>query len=141
MNTMKAMAALVLGFSLTAGVALAAVEDEIRARIAPIGDVCVEGEDCGDIATADAPAAASDEPRTGDEVYASACQACHSTGAAGAPKIGEQSAWADRVEKGRDTLVTHAIEGFNAMPAMGGCGSCSEEEIEKAVEHMLSQLE
>jgi cytochrome c5 len=138
---MKILAATLLGISLTAGVALAAVEDQIRSRIAPIGEVCVEGGDCGDMATAEAPAAASAEPRGGEEVYAAACQACHNTGAAGAPKIGVASAWEGRTDKGKDTLYNHAINGFNAMPAKGGCGNCSDEEVENAVDYMLAELQ
>ncbi len=114
---------------------MANVEDEIRARIAPVGEVCVQGEDCGQEA---APAAsASSGPRSGAEVYDAACTACHSTGAAGAPKKGDTAAWSPRIEKGLETLVSHAINGFNAMPAKGGCSGCSDEEIENAVKHMV----
>jgi len=131
----RVLAVVLLGFGLTAGAVMASVEDEIRSRIAPVGSVCVQGEDCGESA---APAqSASSGPRSADEVYASACAACHDTGAAGAPKKGDTAAWSPRVEKGLDTLVTHAINGFNAMPAKGGCSSCSDEEIEIAVELMV----
>ena len=131
----RVLAAVLLGFGLTAGAVMANVEDEIRARIAPIGEVCVQGEDCGQES---APAAsASSEPRAGNEVYDAACAACHSTGAAGAPKLGDSGAWGGRIDKGLETLVDHAINGFNAMPAKGGCSSCSDEEIENAVQHMV----
>lgn len=131
----RVLAAVLLGFGLMAGVVTASVEDEIRARIEPVGDVCVAGEDCGESA---APAqTASSGPRSGSEVYSAACAACHDTGAAGAPMKGNASAWAPRIEKGLDTLVTHAINGFNAMPAKGGCSSCSDEEIKLAVEYIV----
>ncbi|MDI9246465.1 c-type cytochrome [Marinobacter sp. CHS3-4] len=131
----KALAVVLLGFGLTAGAVMASVEDEIRSRIAPVGTVCVQGEDCGESA---APAqTASSGPRSGSEVYSSACAACHDTGAAGAPKKGDAGAWSPRIDKGLETLVTHAINGFNAMPAKGGCGNCSDEEIELAVEHLV----
>lgn len=131
----KALAVLLLGFGLSTGVAMASVEDEIRSRIAPVGDVCVQGEDCGESA---APAqAASSGPRSASEVYSSACAACHDTGAAGAPKKGDVDAWSSRIDKGMDTLVSHAIDGFNAMPAKGGCSNCSDEEIRIAVELMV----
>ncbi|WP_148864767.1 c-type cytochrome [Marinobacter fonticola] len=134
---MRVLAALLLGMGLWANGATAAVEDQIRSRIAPIGTVCVEGEDCGDILTGPAPAAASSGPRSGEEVYQSVCAACHSTGVAGAPKFGDAPAWTSRIEKGMDTLITHAIDGFNAMPAKGGCASCPDDEIQAAVEHMV----
>ena len=54
---------------------------EIEARIAPVGEVCMQGDNsCGG-----APAAvASSGPRSGEDVYNGACMACHSTGAGGA---------------------------------------------------------
>lgn len=137
MKMMRVLAALLLGMGLWASGAMAAVEDQIRSRIEPIGTVCVEGEDCGDILTAPAPAAASSGPRSGEEVYQSVCAACHNTGVAGAPKVGDASAWSPRIEKGMETLINHAINGFNAMPAKGGCANCPDEEIQAAVEHMV----
>lgn len=131
----RVLAAVLLGFGLTAGAVMANVEDEIRARIAPVGEVCVQGEDCGQAA---APAASvSSGPRSGSDVYDAACTACHSTGAAGAPKKGDTAAWSPRIEKGLDTLISHALNGFNAMPAKGGCSGCSDEEIENAVKHIV----
>ena len=106
-------------------------------RLKPVGSVCVEGEDCGS-AVADA-GGGSGEPRDGTTVYDSGCAACHATGAAGAPKMGDAAAWAPRIEKGMDTLVKHAYEGFNAMPAKGMCADCSEDEIAAAVEHIVEQ--
>lgn len=133
----RVLAVVLLGLGLSAGVALASVEDEIRARIAPVGEVCLQGEDCGEAA---APAAsASSGPRSGSEVYDAVCMACHTTGAAGAPKIGDAAAWSDRVPKGLETLIDHAINGFNAMPAKGGCASCPDEEIAAAVEYMVEE--
>ena len=97
----------------------------------------MEGEDCGS-QMADA-GAASGEPRDGATVYSSGCAACHDSGAAGAPKTGDAGAWAARIDKGMDTLVKHAYEGFNAMPAKGMCADCSEEEIAAAVEYIVDK--
>ena len=131
----RALAVVLLGFGLAASVVMASVEDEIRSRIAPVGTVCVQGEECGESA---APAQmASSGPRSGSEVYSSACAACHDTGAAGAPKKGDAGAWSSRIDQGLETLVSHAINGYNAMPAKGGCSSCSDEEIQVAVELMV----
>lgn len=109
----------------------------IAERLEPVGSVCVEGEDCGS-QMADA-GAASSEPRDGATVYSSGCAACHDSGAAGAPKIGDAGAWAPRIDKGMETLVKHAYEGFNAMPAKGMCSNCSEEEIAAAVEYIVGK--
>ncbi|MDY6814480.1 MAG: c-type cytochrome, partial [Pseudomonadota bacterium] len=78
-------------------------------------------------------------PRSGSEVFDAVCTACHTTGAAGAPKIGDTAAWAPRIDQGMDILISHALNGFNLMPAKGGCADCPDEEIKKAVEHMVSQ--
>ena len=134
----RVLAVVVLGFGLAAGAALASVEDEIRNRIKPVGQVCLQGEDCGDAAAAPAESASSG-PRSGSEVYDAACMACHTTGAAGAPVIGNADQWGPRIEKGMDTLIDHAINGFNAMPAKGGCASCSDEEIVASIEFIIEQ--
>jgi cytochrome c5 len=133
----RVLAAVLVGFGLTAGAVMASVEDEIRARIQPVGEVCLQGEECGEAAAATE--TASSGPRSGSEVYDAVCMACHTTGAAGAPVIGDADAWAPRIEKGLDTLVDHAINGFNAMPAKGGCSSCPDEEIQASVEYLVEQ--
>lgn len=138
MKTMKVLAAILVSFGLTAGAVMASVEDQIRARIAPVGEVCLQGEDCGSAAPASA--AASSGPRSGSDVYAAACAACHTAGVAGAPITGNASSWGSRPDQGLELLVEHAINGLGAMPPKGGCGACSDEEIEAAVEYMLSEL-
>lgn len=135
---MKVLAAVLVATGLTAGAVMASVEDQIRERIAPVGEVCLEGEDCGTSAPA---AESSDGPRSGEEVYQASCNSCHGSGVAGAPVTGEADAWSSRVDKGMETLIDHAINGFNAMPAKGGCGGCSDEEIQAAVEYMVEQVE
>ncbi|WP_417515855.1 c-type cytochrome [Marinobacter sp.] len=133
----RVLAVVLLGFGITAGTVLASVEDEIRARIQPIGEVCLQGEECGEAAAATETASAG--PRSGSEVYDAVCMACHTTGAAGAPVIGDTAAWAPRIDQGMETLFSHSINGFNAMPAKGGCASCPDEEIQAAVEHMVAE--
>jgi cytochrome c5 len=133
----RVLVAVLVGFGLTAGAVMASVEDEIRARIEPVGEVCLQGEDCG--AAAAPTETASSGPRSGSEVYDAVCMACHSTGAAGAPKMGDTAAWAPRIDKGMETLISHALNGFNAMPAKGGCANCPDEEIKAAVKYMVEQ--
>ena len=53
---------------------------------------------------------------TVEERYNQSCVFCHASGAAGAPKTGDQAAWAPRLEKGMDTLVKNTREGIGAMP-------------------------
>jgi cytochrome c5 len=76
--------------------------------------------------------------RTGEQVVAAACGACHNTGAAGAPKVGDSAAWAPRIKTGYDALLTSALKGKGAMPAQGG-GEYSDFEIGRAVVHLVNQ--
>lgn len=76
--------------------------------------------------------------RTGEQVVAAACGACHNTGAAGAPKVGDSAAWAPRIKTGYEALLTSALKGKNAMPAQGG-GEYSDYEIARAVVHLVNQ--
>ena len=110
---------------------------ELEERIRPVGEVCLEGDSsCGGVATA----AASAGPRSGEDVYNAACMACHTTGAGGAPKLGDVAAWADRIAKGNDALYASGINGVagTGMIAKGGCMSCSDEEINAAVDFMVA---
>jgi cytochrome c5 len=63
------------------------------------------------------------------------------TGAAGAPRLGDASAWESRIAKGNTALVQSAINGVpgTAMTARGTCGACSDNDIEAAVEYMIAQ--
>jgi cytochrome c5 len=90
-------------------------------------------------AQAPAQATAKVDLNKGKEVYNSVCLACHTTGAAGAPKITDKAAWEPRAKQGMDTLVSHAVNGIRAMPAKGGNPSLSEADIRNSVAYMLSQ--
>lgn len=108
----------------------------IEERIKPVGESCMAGDaSCGGPATA----AAGGEARSGEDVYGAACLACHTTGAGGAPKIGDVAAWTDRIAKGMDVLYDHGINGVpgTGMIAKGGCMSCSDEEVMAAVDFMI----
>lgn len=74
--------------------------------------------------------------RTGQMVYESICITCHAEGLAGAPKFGDKNAWIPVLSKGFNTLVEHAIKGFNAMPARGGDPSLTDDEMKRAVAYM-----
>ena len=81
----------------------------------------------------------------GKLVFDSACQACHATGAAGAPRVGDDAAWASRLAQGESLLIKHAIDGFQGstgfMPAKGGRIDLSDEQIAAAVRYMISYSE
>ncbi len=42
--------------------------------------------------------------------------------------------------KGFDTVWQNAINGIGAMPPMGTCGDCSNDDIKAAIEHMIEGI-
>ncbi len=70
------------------------------------------------------------------ELYDGACLACHNTGVAGAPKLGDTEAWTARASVGVDALLASAIAGKGAMPPNGG-SAYSEAEMKSIIEMML----
>lgn len=76
--------------------------------------------------------------KTGEQVVAAQCVACHGSGAAGAPKIGDTAAWAARVKTGLDALLASAFKGKGAMPPQGG-GDLSDLEIARGVVYLANQ--
>jgi len=100
--------------------------EAVAKRIQPVGMV--------EIRDASAPTVL----RTGEQVYQGACGACHATGAANAPKLGDAPAWAPRIKTGYDALLAAALKGKGAMPPQGG-GDFGEVEIGRAVVYMANQ--
>ena len=82
------------------------------------------------------PAVAAD----GKTVYGQTCAACHASGLAGAPKVGDKAAWAPRTGAGQGGLVASVVKGKGAMPPKAGNASLTEAEIGAAVDYMLEQL-
>jgi cytochrome c5 len=130
----------------------AAYQERIDDRIRPVGRLAIKGEDNSDVpmggpslAGAAAPAAAATAApaaeMTGDQVYNTACAACHGAGVAGAPKLGDAAAWAPRIAQGIDTLSTHAINGFQGSagykPPKGGRPDLTDDAVRAAVQHMV----
>jgi cytochrome c5 len=153
---------------------------EIEARIAPVGEVCLQGENCGGLpaaasAASSAPAAAAaPAPKVaeavaeaaeavdeavdaaeaadgdaaaeavaaidGQAVYNQACMACHMTGAAGAPIVGNAEQWAPRIAKGIDALHSSGINGVagTGMMAKGGRADLSDAAVIAAVDYMVA---
>jgi cytochrome c5 len=79
----------------------------------------------------------------GKQIYDSVCFACHAMGVAGAPKLDDKAGWAPRIDKGMDTLVSHAINGFQGesgvMPPKGGRMDLSDDDVAAAVAYMVEQ--
>lgn len=120
-------------------------------RIKPIGQVRLVGQAQPVIASAPAMSAAAPaaevaaapaaEKPLGERIYSSACFACHGTGAAGAPKLGDQAAWTPRSAQGMAVLMQHATNGFNAMPARGGNAALTDDELKAAITYMLERAQ
>ena len=79
----------------------------------------------------------------GKSVYDTTCMACHASGVAGAPKLGDKAAWVARIAQGNDTLHTHAIKGFQGkagmMPPKGGNMGLKDDDVKAAVDYMVGK--
>ncbi len=123
-------------FAVAAGAA--SVQDKmskeaIEKRIEPLAQHYVAGEESDQQADAGG-------TRSGEAVYNQFCAACHTSGVMGAPKINNAGDWEARLEQGMETVLRHAIEGYNAMPPKGTCSDCSDEEIQAAINYMTADI-
>ena len=127
-RTLAAASALVLSVSVFAmGGRHKADDESANKRIAPIARVEL---------TAAAPAAAG--TRSGEQIYKAVCSACHDSGAANAPKLGDKAAWAPRLALGLAGLVKSATTGKNAMPPKGG-SDANEVELARAIVYLANK--
>lgn len=126
-------AALIAGMALAQAVPAGTVAD-IRERTAPFGSLCLEGQDCGG-EPAPLPAATG---MAGDEIYGKFCHTCHDTGLNEAPKLGDAESWAPRLAKGMEALLETTRTGLNLMPVKGLCMTCTDEELQAAIEYMTA---
>ena len=101
----------------------------------PVAVVEAAVEEVAEAAAPAAPAAVD-----GQKVYMTACFACHGTGAAGAPKLGDKVAWEPRVATGMEALLNSALNGKGAMPPKGGQMQLTEAEISASIDYMLDSL-
>jgi cytochrome c5 len=138
-----AVVLVIIATNLTSEVSDYKPEEVVIENIKPVGEVYIAGESESEAApaadaaaTADAGAAAG--PLGGEQVYTKYCLACHGTGAAGAPKMGDAAAWAPRIAAGKDSLLANATNGLKAMPPKGLCMTCSDAELQGAIEYMVS---
>ena len=143
------IALIILAIFVSSGVRQSDINAQVRdqqmlERIEPAGRIAV-----GDVASSQSTSAASGgsetaEVASGESVYQTSCAACHATGAAGAPILGIADAWSNRVDKGVETLYTHAIQGFQGsagmMPPKGGNPSLSDDAVKAAVDYMVEAL-
>ena len=89
---------------------------------------------CGQAAHAERPLLEAHD--SGEKVYNTVCMACHESGVAHAPKVGDRTAWAPLIEEGQHVLTGHAWVGVRAMPAREGNADLSLTDFARAVAFM-----
>jgi cytochrome c5 len=77
--------------------------------------------------------------KTGEQVFQAVCTACHTAGVAGAPKVGDNAAWAPFIKSGFDAMMNVALHGKGGMPAKGGNPTLSDFEVARAVVYMANK--
>ena len=130
--------ALALAFA-TLGLGASEAKKAIEKRIAPVGQVCVEGQDCAQ--EVNVVSSSLGVMRSGKQVYDAACTTCHAIALAGAPRFGDRLSWGERANEDLDKLVETVTNGLGGMPPMGMCMDCSQEELSDAVQYMLDALD
>ena len=105
----------------------ATTPESVAARLQPVGKVEVGA------------AAAAPGARSGEDIVKSVCAACHQTGVANAPKIGDKAAWAPRIKQGLNGLLAVATKGKGAMPPKGGAADLTDAELARAIVFMANQ--
>ena len=99
------------------------LEQSVIARIQKVGSVEIRD--------------ANREMKTGQQVFAAQCSACHTAGVVGAPKFGDAAAWGPRNKTGFESLLNSALKGKNAMGPQGG-GDFDDFEIARAVVYIAN---
>ena len=117
-----------------------AVASEVKNEAASAADATASAvQEAADKVEAAASKAEEAAKVDGKAVFEANCKACHSGLIPGAPAVGKKEDWAPRIKQGKDTLHKHALEGFNSMPAKGGNGSLSDDEVKAAVDYMANE--
>lgn len=73
------------------------------------------------------------------ELYSHSCKACHAMPGSGAPLVHDRAAWDPRWQKGEDVLLSHAVLGFQAMPAGGQCAACTPADYQAIIRFMADR--
>ena len=102
--------------------------EAVAARIKPIAEIALDDAGAG-----------GGGAKSGEEIVKGVCAACHTTGAANAPKIGDKAAWSPRLGAGLNGLLQSAIKGKGGMPPKGGATDLSDYELARAIVYMANQ--
>ena len=120
-------------------------DSAVLSRIKPVGEFVLASA----MPPPSAPATASPTPPAtpsavasgkpdGKKVYETTCMACHASGVAGAPKLGDKADWTPRLKPGIDGLYASALKGKAAMPAKGGNASLPDADVKAAVDYLVA---
>ncbi|MCB1693411.1 MAG: cytochrome c5 family protein [Pseudomonadales bacterium] len=71
--------------------------------------------------------------------WAHSCALCHVRGEGGAPRVGDQLAWKERVAAGNAWLLKHTLEGKGQMPPLGYCMDCEASDFAAMINMMSGQ--
>ena len=74
-----------------------------------------------------------------EKTFQKTCGICHVAGVAGAPKMGDNRAWAPRLTQGVDVLVGSVVNGKGAMPPKGLCADCSKNDYKALIRYMSAK--
>lgn len=124
----------------------AATTKAIEDRIKPLGEVSIASPPPHATSAATAAVAPAEPARgptgavnkVGEKTFNTICTGCHSTGALGAPKLGDKAAWAPRIAQGIDVLYSSALKGKNSMPAKGGSSALSDADVKATVDYIVA---
>ncbi|WP_294993831.1 c-type cytochrome [Sulfuritalea sp.] len=103
-------------------------DEATNKRIAPVSRVQMAAES----------ATAAVGSRSGEQIYKAVCGACHDSGVANAPKLGDKAAWAPRIALGLDGLMKSAIAGKGGMPPRGA-SDANDAELARAIAYVANK--
>ena len=125
----------IAGFCLVLGTLLtAACSDDAGAPVTQAPEAVVQDRSATERLEA---GLAAISPSETSEQWARSCAFCHASGNAGAPRFGDAAAWAPRAAAGEATMLKHTLEGLGAMPPLGYCMDCTEDDFRALIRFML----
>lgn len=74
-----------------------------------------------------------------EKTFKKTCGFCHISGVAGAPMVGDKSAWEPRMKKGMEVMVESVANGKGAMPPKGLCDKCKTDDYRALINYMVAQ--
>jgi cytochrome c5 len=70
------------------------------------------------------------------EQYERSCATCHATPGSGAPLRADRKAWSAIETTGDEAMLSSVRRGKGAMPPMGLCPDCSDDELRRLIDFL-----